>query len=56
MRDFDDDVLQETFSRKLSSFGWLVGWAVGGEEAEGATGHPCGDMREGAWGEQIACP
>ena len=31
MRDFDDDVLQETFSRELSSFdGWLVGWAVGG--------------------------
>ena len=36
--------------------GWLVGWAVGDEEAEGATGHPCGDVREGAWGgEQIAC-
>jgi hypothetical protein len=28
---------------------WLVGWAVGGEEAEDASGHPCGDVREGAW-------
>jgi hypothetical protein len=25
MRDFDDDVLQETFSRELSSVGWLGG-------------------------------
>ena len=57
MRDFDDDVLREPFSRELSLFGglmgWLIDWALGGEEVEGASGHPCGGVREGAWASRL---
>lgn len=51
MRDFDDDVLQETFSRELSSFdGWLVGWLGGRWMARKQNVHragTCGRVRGG---------